>query len=41
MTTVVLSRRRRELLLLRQENASFAPFIYENDHFTNTGSGQT
>jgi hypothetical protein len=23
------------------ENASFCPFIYENYHFTKTGSGQT
>jgi len=26
---------------LRCGNASFAPFMYKNDHFTKTGSGQT
>jgi hypothetical protein len=24
-----------------RENGIFAPFIYENEHFTKTGSGQT
>jgi|EP01046_Picozoa_sp_COSAG06_P030573 hypothetical protein len=26
---------------IRHENAIFAPFTYENDDFTKTGSGQT
>jgi hypothetical protein len=34
-----------ELLAVKQaavrETPLFAPFIYENDHFTKTGSGQT
>jgi hypothetical protein len=24
-----------------EKNVLFAPFIYKNDHFTKTGSGQT
>jgi hypothetical protein len=26
---------------LGAKNATFAPFIYENEHFAKTGSGQT